>query len=107
MSGSHSISIAVLTKDQGDVEQINSTLRDAGHAAHCHWVDRPEKLTNALSDESVELVIVNCDSYSDSIRQVIKQKDCLNPQIPVIALKDEASEIAIHDAMRSGAVDLV
>lgn len=107
MSGSHSISIAVLTKDQGDVEQINSTLRDAGHAAHCHWVDRPEKLTNALSDESVELVVVNCDSYGDSIRQVIKQKDCISPQIPVIALKDEASEIAIHDAMRSGAVDLV
>ena len=107
MSGSHSISIAVLTRDQDDVELINGTLRGAGHAAHCIWVDGPEKLDAALTDEPVELVIVNCDSYSDSVRQIIKQKDMFNPELPVIALKKEATELAIHDAMRSGAVDLV
>ncbi len=107
MSGNHSISIAVLTNSQDDVERINSTLRGAGHAAHCHWVKRSDKLADVLSDERVELVILNCDSYSDSVRQVVKQKDCFNPEIPVIALREEATEVAIHEAMRSGAVDLV
>ncbi|MDJ0939246.1 MAG: GGDEF domain-containing protein [Woeseiaceae bacterium] len=107
MSGSHSISIAVLTENQDDVQLINSTLRDAGHAAHCHWINHPNKLSDTLAEHQVELLILNCDAYSDTIRQVIKQKDLFNPEVPVIALKEEASEIAIHDAMKSGAVDLV
>ncbi len=107
MNGNHSISIAVLSESQDDVELINGTLRAAGHAAHCHWIDRPKKLADTLADERVELIILNCDRYCESIRQVVKQKDLFNPEIPVIALKDEANELAIHDAMRSGAVDLV
>ena len=67
----------------------------------------PDKLEAALTDDRVELLIMNCDAYGDSVRQVVKQKDCFNPEIPVIALKEKASEMAIHDAMRNGAVDLV
>ena len=107
MNGNHCISIAVLSGNQDDVELINSTLRAAGHAAHCHWIDHPNKLAKTLAAERVEVIILNCDSYRESIRQVIKQKDRFNPEVPVIALKDEANEMAIHDAMRSGAVDLV
>lgn len=107
MNGSHSISIAVLSENQDDVELINSTLRAAGHAAHCHWIDRPNKFAKILAAEHVELIILNLDCYRESIPQVIKQKDRFNPEVPVIALKDEANELVIHDAMRSGAVDLV
>ena len=107
MNGNHSISIAVLSENQDDVELINSTLRAAGHAAHCHWIDHPKKLADTLSAEQVELIILNCDSYRETIRQVIKQKDLFNPEVPVIALQAEANELTIHDAMRSGAVDLV
>ena len=107
MAGNHSISIAVLSDNQDDVELINSTLRTAGHAAHCHWINHPTKLAETLAGEQVEVIIVNCDSYRDTVRQVIKQKDVYNPEVPVIALKDEANELAIHDAMKSGAVDLV
>ena len=103
MSGNHSISIAVLTDNQDDVQLINSTLRDAGHAAHCHWIDQPNKLNDTLAEEQVELIIVNCDNYKDSIRQVVKQKDVFNPEVPVIALQEEANEVTIHAAMRSGA----
>ena len=107
MNGTHSISIAVLSEDQDDVELINSTLRDAGHAAHCHWIDHPRKLADTLSVERVELLIMNCDRFQDSIREVIKSKDLFNPELPLIALKKQADEAAIQKAMRSGAVDLV
>ena len=103
MSGRHSISIAVLTKNQDDVALINSTLRDAGHAAHCHWVSSPSKLADTLAAETVELLILNCDSYTESIRQVVKQKDRYNPEVPVIALQKKAEEQlkAINDAYRN------
>ncbi len=107
MNGRHSISIAVLSDDEDDVALINSTLRDAGHAAHCHWVDRPKLLNHTLDAESVELLILNCDRYSDSIRQVIKQKDHFDPEVPLIAMQENADETAIQEAMKHGARDLV
>ncbi len=107
MTARYTISIAVLSENQDDVERINSTLRSAGHAAHCHWIDRPNKLANTLADARIELIIVNCDNYRDPIRSIIKEKDFFDPEVPVIALKEQADELAIHDAMKSGAVDLV
>ena len=107
LNGRHSISIAVLTRDQDDVESINSTLRDAGHAAHCHWISSPDKLADTLAAENVELLILNCDRYPDSIRQVIKQKDLYNPEVPLIAMQEQADEASIQEAMQHGACDLV
>ncbi len=107
MNGRHSISIAVLTTNQDDVQLINSTLRDAGHAAHCHWISSPNKLADTLAAEDVELLILNCDHYPDTIRQVVKQKDRYNPELPVIAMQDKAEESDIECSMRAGACDLV
>ena len=107
MDGRNSISIAVLSSDQDDVELINRTLRDAGHAARCHWVANPKSLADTLGSERVELLILNCDSYAESIRQVVKQKEIYNPEVPVIAMQQEAAEADIEAAMRAGACDLV
>ena len=107
LNGRHSISIAVLSEDQDDVALINSTLRDAGHAAHCHWVSHPGKLADTLAGDGVELLIMNCDRFKDSIREVIKSKDFFNPEVPLIALRQKADEKSIQEAMHSGAVDLV
>jgi len=107
LNGRHSISIAVLTESQDDVALINGTLRDAGHAAHCHWINQPSSLGDTLAAEHVELLILNCDRYAESVRQVVKQKDRYKPEIPVIALKQKADEDSIQEAMKSGACDLV
>ena len=55
----------------------------------------------------MELLVVNCDTYTDSIRQIIKQKDRFSPEVPVIALRREADEKVIQKAMGDGACDLV
>ncbi|MBT8100803.1 MAG: PAS domain-containing protein, partial [Gammaproteobacteria bacterium] len=107
MNGRQSISIAVLTDNQDDVAAINSTLRDAGLAAHCHWIKQPRVFSKTLAAEHVDLLILNCDRYAESIRAVVKQKDRYNPEVPLIALKKEADEASIQDAMRAGASDLV
>ena len=102
-----SISIAVLSTDQDDVALINGALRDAGHAAHCHWVSRRERLQETLTAEDIELIIVNRDCYADTIRAVSKQKDRFKPEVPIVALQATADEDAIQEAMREGACDLV
>jgi GGDEF domain-containing protein len=86
---------------------INGSLRDAGHAAHCHWVTNPNALVDTLNSEQIELLILECDSYKDSIRQVVKQRDRFNPEVPLIAMQEKAGEADIEAAMQAGACDLV
>jgi len=107
LNGRHSISIAVLTENQDDVSLINSSLRDAGHAAHCLWTNNPKHLGETLAAENVELLILNCDNYPDTIRQVIKQKDRFNPEVPLIVIQEQADEFSMQKAMKDGACDLV
>ena len=107
MNDRQGITIAVLTQNQDDVELVNGTLRDAGHAAHCHWIENPAKFDQTLRGYRIELIIVNSGGYSDSIRQVIKQKDAFQPEVPVIAIKETVDEAGIQEAMALGACDLV
>ncbi len=107
MNERQSIAIAVLTEIQDDVELVNGALRDAGHAAHCHWVESPASFDEALEQQQFELVIVNDDRYPEAIRQIIKQKDRYIPEVPLLALKTTVDEDTILKAMNDGACDLV
>lgn len=107
MTAKHTISIAVLSGNQDDVELVNGSLRDAGHAAHCHWIETPGRFDDILRKEQIELIILNLKEYSDSARQVVKQKDTYIPEVPVIAISDSVDDEAILKAMSEGAVDLV
>ena len=107
MNERQGISIAVLTTNQDDVEVVNKALRDAGHAAHCHWIRQSDAFDSMLRKDRVELIIVNCDSYPDAIRQVIRQKDAYIPEVPVIATSQSVDEAKIDQAMQQGAADLV
>lgn len=107
MNDRQGISIAVLTTDQDDVALVNSTLRDAGHAAHCHWTPTIDKFDGILRARSVEIIIVNCDNYPDTIRQVVKQKAKFLPEVPVIAASMVVDEKRIQKSMQEGACDLV
>jgi diguanylate cyclase (GGDEF)-like protein len=107
LTDKHTISIAVLSGNQDDVQLVNSSLRDAGHAAHCLWIETPGKFADTLGKETIELIILHVDEYADAIRQVVKQKDAFIPEVPVIAVGKTADEEAILAAMKHGACDMV
>ena len=86
LNDSQSIAIAVLSASQDDVELVNRTMRDAGNAAHCHWAAAPGALDDTLGSRDIELLVVNIDSYPDTVRQVVRQKHTYNPALPVIAI---------------------
>jgi diguanylate cyclase (GGDEF)-like protein len=107
LTSKNTISIAVLTGNQDDVELVNSSLRDAGHAAHCHWIETPGKFADTLGKTPIELIVLYVDGYADKIRQVVKQKDGFIPEVPVVAIGNTVDEDAILQAMKDGACDLV
>lgn len=107
MNEQNSISIAVLSREQEDVEQVNSSLRSAGHAAHCTWTADPATFDEVLAANAIELIVLCKDHYSDDVRQVVRQKDAFQPELPVIVVQDKIDEPAIQAAMKDGAKDLV
>lgn len=107
MTERQNIAIAVLTDNEEDVEVVNGTLRDAGHAAHCHWVESSRRFDETLDTKAIELVILNEDRYPDSIHQVVKQKSVFYPEVPLLALRSAVDEDSILAAMNAGACDLV
>lgn len=107
MTERQNIAIAVLTQNEEDVELVNRTLRGAGHAAHCHWVESSRRFDETLDKEEIELVILNEDRYPDSISKVVKQKCVFFPEVPVLALRSAVDEDSILEAMSAGACDLV
>jgi hypothetical protein len=50
------VPLLVLTDREEDVEFINRTLRAAGHAVRCHWINHVERVTDALAEYSIELL---------------------------------------------------
>lgn len=107
MTERQNIAIAVLTQNEEDVELVNGALRDAGHAARCHWVESSRRFDETLDKQEIELVILNEDRYPDTIHKVIKQKSVFFPEVPVLALRTEVDENSILEAMNAGACDLV
>ena len=47
----------VLTRHQDNVEAINSTLRNAGHAVRCSWIRELNDLGDALSQINAHMLI--------------------------------------------------
>lgn len=96
-----------MSANQDDVQLVNGSLRDAGHAAHCHWIETPGRFDDTLRKERIELIILNLNSYPDSVKQVAKQKDAFIPEVPILAISESVDDESILKAMKAGACDLV
>ncbi len=107
MNNEQDISVAVLSKNQDDVELVNSSLRSAGYAAHCEWIKDPHEFDLLISEQDIDLVLLNQTEYTDSIRDTVRQKTAFCPEVPVIGIADDVNEADIVEAMAAGASDLV
>jgi multidomain signaling protein FimX len=99
--------IVVYARTQDFVAAINSTLRNAGLAAHCAWVREVKDLADSLKDNSSELLLafVGPDAAEQtSILQIRKQAA---PEVPAILLRERIDEDIIATAMQQGARDVV
>ena len=107
MNERQTLSIAILSTSSDEVAFVNSALREAGHAAHCHQIQNPDEFSRSLKDSSLELIILSRDGYPDSVREAVKQRNKSRPEIPLIALQKSVDEASIQEAIAAGASDLV
>lgn len=101
------VPMIVLTSRQDNVELINRTLRDAGHAVRCQWIQGVDGLAEALDSADIELLWMFADEFPGQLREIAKIRQHAAQMVPLIAVQDDADETAISDAMQAGAQDLV
>ena len=67
MAEANAIPVIVLSRQQDPVELINSTLRNAGHAVHCHWVRELQGLGEALVNTPPRLMFLCVPQQEDVV----------------------------------------
>jgi diguanylate cyclase (GGDEF)-like protein len=101
------VPLIVLTGREDDVELVNRSMRDGGHAVRCHWVAKIDALAGALDDHAPELLCFFPDSLPAPIREIAKIKQQAARMVPLLVVSKAAEEADIADALLAGAQDLV
>ncbi len=100
------VPMIVMTRSQEHVEAVNSTLRNAGHPAHCAWISDIRDLGDALTQINPEMLLVFAEPGID-LGSVMKIRVQFGPEVPVLIARDGIDEAVIAEALRLGAQDVV
>lgn len=106
-SSNSAVPMIILARQQEQVEFINATLRKAGHAVHCHWVNEISDLGDALTQINAHMVVAvvgQDEQETVTALQVFKQ---FAPGVPALIVRDQINENIIAHAMQHGARDVV
>jgi multidomain signaling protein FimX len=106
LAEANAIPVIVLSRQQDPVELINSTLRNAGHAVHCHWVRDLQSLGEALVNTPPRLMFL-CVPQQEDVVAALEIRDRFASAIPAILVRDALTESELAAAAEAGAQDVV
>lgn len=106
MSDPSAVPIIVVAPLREASEAISANLRRAGHPAHCTWIPDLTDLADALTQLNPELLV--CQPREGvELSAVAAVRNQLAPEVPLLALIEEADESSIAAALAAGARDAV
>jgi multidomain signaling protein FimX len=101
------VPMIVLTRHQDNVEAVNSTLRNAGHAVRCNWIRELNDLGDALQQISAHMLIAFVGPDPADTAKVMTVCKQFGAEVPVLIARDQVDEDIIAAAMQQGARDVV
>jgi multidomain signaling protein FimX len=101
------VPMIVLTRHQDNVEAINSTLRNAGHAVRCNWIRELNDLGDALTQINAHMLIAFVGPDPGDTAKVMSVCKQFGADVPVLIARDQVDEDVIAAAMQAGARDAV
>jgi multidomain signaling protein FimX len=107
LSDAGAVPMIVMTRSQDHVEAVNSTLRNAGHPAHCTWISDLRDLSDALTQINPELLVCFAEEQGIDLATIMKIRSQFGPEVPVLIVRTHIDEEIIAEAMRAGAQDVV
>lgn len=107
MAEQGAVPMIVLTRHQDNVEAINSTLRNAGHAVRCTWIRDLNELGDALGHVTAHMLIAFVGPDAADTAKVMAVRKQFDATIPVLMAREQVDEDIIAAAMAQGARDVV
>ena len=107
MAEQAAVPLIVLTRHQDNVEAINSTLRNAGHAVRCNWIRELNDLGDALAQINPHMLIAFVGPDAADTTKVMTVAAQFGPDVPVLIARDQVDEDIIAAAMQQGARDVL
>jgi diguanylate cyclase (GGDEF)-like protein/PAS domain S-box-containing protein len=101
------VPMIVLTRHQDNVAAVNSTLRNAGHAAHCNWIRELNDLSDALAQMNAHLLIAFVGPDASDTAKVMAVCKQFGNGVPVLIAREQVDEEIIAAAMQQGARDVI
>jgi len=100
------ITILVVTRREENAEAINSILRNRGLASHCTQVADLTGIESHLQNE-YSVAIVFADENVDVLSELLRSRDNLQPDLPVISCRDAIDSDVLSADVIAGAADLI
>jgi EAL domain-containing protein (putative c-di-GMP-specific phosphodiesterase class I)/GGDEF domain-containing protein/PAS domain-containing protein len=97
----------ILTRHQDNVEAINSTLRNAGHAVRCTWIRELNELGDGLAQINAHMLIAFVGPDPADTSKVMSVCTQFGAEVPVLIAREQVDEEIIASAMHQGARDVV
>lgn len=107
MAEQSAVPMIVLTRHQDNVEAINSTLRNAGHAVRCNWIRELNDLGDALQQINAYMLIAFVGPDPADTAKVMSVCTQFGAEVPVLIAREQVDEEIIAAAMQQGARDVV
>jgi EAL domain-containing protein (putative c-di-GMP-specific phosphodiesterase class I)/PleD family two-component response regulator len=97
----------ILTRHQDNVEAINSSLRNAGHAVRCNWIRELNDLSEALAQLNAHMLIAFVGQDPADTAKVMSVCSQFGADVPVLIAREQVDEEIIASAMQQGARDVI
>jgi multidomain signaling protein FimX len=107
LAESSAVPMIVLTRHQDNVEAVNSTLRNAGHAVRCNWIKQLTDLGDALTQISAHMLVAFVGPDPADMTKVMTVCKQYGADVPVLFARDQVDEEIIATAMQQGARDVI
>lgn len=97
----------ILTRHQDNVEAVNSTLRNAGHAVRCNWIKELNDLGDALAQLNAHMLIAFVGQDPADTAKIMSVCAQFGTEVPVLIAREQVDEEIIASAMQQGARDVI
>jgi PAS domain S-box-containing protein len=101
------VPMIVLTRHQDNVEAINSTLRNAGHAVRCNWIKELNDLGDALAQLNAHMLIAFVGQDPADSAKIMSVCAQFGAEVPVLIAREKVDEEIIAAALQQGARDVI
>lgn len=103
----NALPVLVVAASQDEAEQLNSTLRNAGHAVRPIWAASIADAEKSVRQQKPDLILCSTSVASAPFPDVVKLRDMDLPNVPIIAISTTIEPAIVAELINTGARDMI